>query len=81
MVAFIRGHGLSRFWPRGIPDRVEQSPLPWSRPASGSQPGLDDRQVNLGVLAPGGYAFRMYALSREYGHRIIADTAKPFTVS
>jgi len=36
--------------------------------------------VNLGVLAPGDYTFRMYELSMENGTTVVGETSRPFTV-
>ena len=37
-------------------------------------------QVNLGVLAPGDYTFRMFEVSMQDGKGVVAETSKPFTV-
>jgi len=37
-------------------------------------------QVNLGVLAPGNYTFRMFEVSMKDGQSLVAETSKPFTV-
>ncbi|HZW43533.1 MAG TPA: Gmad2 immunoglobulin-like domain-containing protein [Dermatophilaceae bacterium] len=37
-------------------------------------------QVNLGVLAPGSYTFRMFEVSMKDGQSLVAETSKPFTV-
>lgn len=37
-------------------------------------------QVNLGLLAPGDYTFRMFELSMEDGKSVVAETSRPFTV-
>src|SRR5665811_1568120 len=36
-------------------------------------------QVNLGVLAPGSYTFRMFEVSMKDGQSLVAETSKPFT--
>ena len=48
--------------------------------ASSSCPIRGTWQVNLGVLAPGDYTFRMFELSMEDGKGVVAETSKPFTV-
>ena len=37
-------------------------------------------QVNLGVLTPGNYTFRMFEVSMKDGQSLVAETSKPFTV-
>jgi len=48
--------------------------------ASSGCPTRGTWQVRLGVLAPGGYTFRMYEPSMEDGLGVVAETSKAFTV-
>jgi hypothetical protein len=48
--------------------------------ASSGCPTRGTWQVNLGVLAPGDYTFRMFEVSMQDGKGVVAETSKPFTV-
>lgn len=48
--------------------------------ASSACPIRGTWQVDLGVLAPGSYTFRMFEVSMKDGQSLVAETSKPFTV-